>query len=368
MIPVLVVDDVPANLIAMKKLLRRLPVEADCVESANEGLVRLLERDYALALIDVNMPGMNGIEMAELMHSSPETAQVPIIFVTAESGDLECLRRSYGAGAVDYITKPYEPEFLISKVRVFAELYQARQDLQAALLGEQQANEELSRFAAIASHDLRSPLAKTQRMLGLIRKKYGDQLSDTALIEKLDRMEGILGEMGNLVSALYGLYQASNGDIEREPLQLDDVVAAACELLADDIQASSAQVCYRQLPAVTGNADLLRQAFQNLISNSIKYAREGIPPRIEIASVAPAPTEKNQVVLEIRDNGMGFDVAAGTDIFSPFTRLDHTREVEGLGIGLATTRKIIRTHGGEISATGRHGEGATFTIRLPAAE
>ncbi len=364
-IPVLAVDDTRANLVALRTVLQKLPIELDEADSANAGLSMLLEKDYALALIDVQMPGMDGFEMVELMRGSLQTAHVPVIFITAGGGDHDRLVRGYGAGAVDYITKPYEPAFLISKVRVFADLYRTRMELQAALQREKEANADLSRFAAVASHDLRSPLGKTQRMLGLIRRKYDSQLTDPALRDHLQRLEGTLSDMNALVDALYNLYGVASGEIRREALDTNEVIDSACALLSDDIAASGARIDHPALPAVLGNSDLLRQLFQNLLGNAIKYAREGETPWVEITS-RPAE-DADRVVLEIRDHGEGFDADAGSSIFAPFARLDHTRKIEGLGIGLATVRKIVEAHEGEISATGKQGEGAVFTLVLPAA-
>lgn len=369
MIPVLAVDDVPANLHALRLVLKDLPLDLDCVGSAEEGLALLLEKDYAIALIDVQMPGMNGYEMAELMRAHSETEHVPIIFITAGSGRESMVFRGYEVGAVDYLIKPYEPKFLQSKVRVFLELYQARNRMREALqkqeeIGEklQDANRDLSRFAAIAAHDLRSPLVKSMRMLSMLRAKFGEQVTDEKALRTMDRVEASMRHMSDLVSALYDLYSLVDRELHRHEVRLQTVIEDAQDAVGAQVEETGASFEIGELPTMQADGTLLRQVFQNLFSNALKYSRADVPPVIRVAAI---PAAKGEVVIEVADNGEGFDAEEGASLFAPFSRLSETQDREGLGIGLATVQKIIDRHGGHISATGVRGEGATFTIHLP---
>ncbi len=370
MIPVLAVDDTPANLQALRMVLRDLPIELDCVESGNAGLSLLLEKQYAIALIDVQMPGMNGFEMAELMRSHSETESVPIIFITAGSAENAFVFRGYEVGAVDYMIKPYEPRILVSKVKVFLDLFQARKQLHVALEQQkctaellEEANDDLSRFAAIAAHDLRSPLNKAQRLLSMLRLKFGEQITDKKAVASFDKVERSLDQMADLVAALYDLYSMTNREVLSHKALLKNIIEDATGMLSEQIESSGATVEYDGVLTLRCDAALMRQVFQNLIGNALKYAREGVPPVIRIE--AREDSTEGAIVIDIADNGEGFDAKAGTSLFAPFARLSDTQDREGLGIGLATVRKIVERHSGKISATGVLGEGATFTIRLP---
>ncbi len=372
MIPILAVDDVAANLHSLEVVLEDLPIQLDCVQSGQEGLGLLLEKDYALALIDVQMPGMNGFEMAELMRASPETQHIPIIFITAGSSKDIYVFRGYEVGAVDYIIKPYEPQILVGKVQVFMDLYRARRELQSALNREKQiseqlreANEDLGRFSAIAAHDLRSPLGKAQRLLTMVQMKFNKKYEDEKLSGEFERLVRILNDMNGLVESLYDLYSLSSHEIHRHQVLIKNVVEEASSLLQDQLDGTGANVVVGRIPAIRGEGRLLRQVFQNLIANAIKYRKESVAPEIEI-SLAGEHAETGDLLIEVSDNGVGFDAKAGTSIFAPFARLQETSDIKGLGIGLATVRKIVEIHGGEIHATGHLGEGATFTLRLPA--
>ncbi len=373
MTPVLAVDDVEANLEALRAVLRDLPIRLDCVRSAEEGLAKLLDDQYALALIDVQMPGMNGFEMAELMRSVPETERIPIIFITAGGSKPSFVFKGYDVGAVDYLVKPYEPKFLVSKVRVFVELYEAQEQLRGAVAAEaatasrlRELNEELSRFAAVAAHDLRSPLSKVMRFMGLLRHKSAGALETANLLPIMDKMEASLSRMLELVTALYDLYSMESREIGEHRILLDNTLEEVTSLLSDDIASSGGRVEVGRLPTVLGSGALLRQAFQNLVGNALKYAREGVPPVVTISG-GPA-AQPGYVEIEVRDNGVGFSADKAQTIFMPFARLPETEEREGLGIGLATVRKIVQRHGGEIRASGAPGEGATVTLTLPAAD
>jgi response regulator RpfG family c-di-GMP phosphodiesterase len=187
---ILIVDDLPANLIALRKLLSVHKAEIIEAQSGNEALTLCLDHEFALALLDVNMPGMDGYELAAFIHDEPKTAEIPIIFVTAAYKDDSHRIRGYGVGAVDYIEKPIDDRILNSKVRIFIDLYRKKQELAAALeeMRDTQSqltartdelarsNAELEQFAYVASHDLRQPLRMVSSYLALIERKLGSEL------------------------------------------------------------------------------------------------------------------------------------------------------------------------------------------------
>jgi PAS domain S-box-containing protein len=223
-------------------------------------------------------------------------------------------------------------------------------------------NAELQQFASAASHDLMEPLRKVAAFGDLLRKRAGDKLDQTSL-EFLDRMQGAAVRMGKLIEDLLQ-YSRVFGDTR--PFQVVDLTQTAKEVISDlerAIEAAGASVEIGELPAVEAHPFQMRQLFQNLIANAIKFRRAGVPPRITISRRADAQDGFVQFVVE--DNGIGFEEKYADKIFQPFLRLHTRQEYEGTGLGLAICRRILLRHGGFISAAGRPGEGSTFVITLP---
>ena len=224
------------------------------------------------------------------------------------------------------------------------------------------ANRDLQDFARIASHDLQAPLRTSSALLDLLRARASGQL-DREGIELLDRVHRSLKRFHLLLTDL-SAYQHVNQDagssIEIVPLQ--DAIRTAIVNLQQPIHDSGAHVLVGDLPGVRGSGSLLTVLFQNLLENAVKYRRPGQVPRIEIS----AAEEDENVVIAVRDNGIGFDPEYREEIFRPFSRL-HSSEYEGTGIGLATCARIAERHEGAIWAASEPGQGSVFYVRLPRA-
>ena len=223
-------------------------------------------------------------------------------------------------------------------------------------------NAELQQFASAASHDLMEPLRKVAAFGDLLRKRAGDKLDETSL-EFLGRMQGASVRMSKLIDDLLQ-YSRVFGDTR--PFQVVDLTQTAREVASDlerAIDAAGAVVEIGQLPTIEAHPFQMRQLFQNLIANAIKFRRQGVPPRIKIFRKEGAAEGYEQLVIE--DNGIGFEEKYAEKIFQPFLRLHTRQEYEGTGLGLAICRRILMRHGGCICATGRPGEGSTFVITIP---
>ena len=279
----LLVDDLEENLLSLGALLRRDGLVLLKARSGDEALELLLLHDVALALVDVQMPGLNGFELAELMRGNERTRRVPIIFVTAGSADSQRRFRGYEAGAVDFIQKPIEPDILRSKAQVFFDLYRQRQQiaqqhdaLKANAEALQTADRRKDEFLATLGHELRNPLAPLRHGLDILRQRP-DSAGDADILAMMDRQ---LAHLVRLIDDLLDVSRVSQGKIElrKERIQVAETVRLALELSRPLIDAAG-QTLTLDIPTtpIWLDADLTRvsQVVGNLLNNAAKYTAEG---------------------------------------------------------------------------------------------
>jgi light-regulated signal transduction histidine kinase (bacteriophytochrome) len=225
----------------------------------------------------------------------------------------------------------------------------------------ERSNRELEHFAHIASHDLQEPLRKIQAFGERLATRYAPAL-DKRGIDFVERMAAAASRMSQLIDDLLTYSRVSTQPRPFAPVDVGAVVADVVSDLEPRIRASGACVEVGPLPTLDADAVLLRQLFQNLVANALKFCRPDVAPRVEIALVDAAAAE---VTMAVADNGIGFDDRYAERMFGMFERLNGRSEFEGSGIGLAVCRRIVERHGGRISAHGKPGEGARFTVTLP---
>jgi signal transduction histidine kinase len=406
---ILVVDDREDNLLSIESILEKEGYTIVKADSGRAALKLLLkEHDYSLILMDVQMPRMNGLETATLIYERDRLRHIPIIFITAHRYGEDLMFKGFKMGGVDYIHKPVDPALLRFKVSVFVELFQKTNELirqeeklkainqslateieekrlsehRIKLLNQQltqrnaelkATNEELDRFAFVASHDLQEPLRKISLFSDLISQKLDEQ-ADKIVFEYLEKISHAAGRMKQLVNDLleYSRNTQTTEHFERADLNslLNDVLSD----LETEIRKKKAVFHIRPLPVLPVLPTQIRQLFQNLISNSLKFSKPGSIPEIGISSER-IPPENGHVAgdslqpvmhqLCFRDNGIGFDARYAKDIFTVFKRLHSYHEIEGSGIGLSICKKIVERHRGSIEAESTPGEGSVFRIILP---
>ena len=375
-------DDQPDNLLSAEAVLESLGEEIVKARSGREALRHLLDHDFAVILLDVMMPCMDGFETATLIRQRDRSRHTPIIFLTALGKSEEHLFRGYDVGAVDYLFKPIVPEVLRSKVAVFAELHRKSRllqrhfdllekrniELERALAGLEKAdkeihrlnehlerriqeldlvNKELEAFSYSVSHDLRAPLTRIAGFSQALQESYADKLDDTGRLH-LERVNTAARRMSQLVDDLLNFSRVTRLELRREPVDLSALARSiAAELESRDPARKAAFSITDGLTAV-GDQGLLRAALFNLLENAWKFTRRREDPCIEFG----ARIENGIMVFFVRDNGAGFDPEQTHKLFSPFQRLHPSSEFEGTGIGLATADRIIRRHGGRIWAEG----------------
>lgn len=366
----LLVDDLEENLLSLEALLRREGLVLLKARSGNEALELLLQYEVGLALLDVQMPGMDGFELAELMRGNERTGRVPIIFLTAGNADRSRRFRGYEAGAVDFLHKPLEPDILRSKAQVFFELYRQRQqiarqrdELKAYADALKEADKRKDEFLAVLAHELRNPLAPIRYALEIMRKAPGEAASD----EIRAMMERQVTHLVRLIDDLLDVSRLSRGkiDLRREHVTLQTVLQAAIEASQPVIK-SGRHALTLDIPEepLWLDADLTRisQVLSNLLNNAAKYTPEN--GRIDLV----VRSEDGDVVIAITDNGLGIPREMLPRIFDLFTQVENgaSRSRGGLGIGLALARQLVDIHNGSLSAeSAGPGQGSTFTVRLP---
>jgi signal transduction histidine kinase len=383
----LLVDDMEENLLALEALLRREGLVLLKARSGPEALEFLLIHDVALALVDVQMPGMDGFELAELVRGTDRTRRVPIIFLTAGSPDPQRRFRGYEAGAVDFIRKPIEPDVLRSKAEVFFELYRQRQEVarqrdelraatdENARLLEQsrrhaealhEADRRKDEFLATLAHELRNPLAPIRSAVEVMRSKG---LNDPSLEWARDVINRQAGNMARLVDELLDVSRIATGKLvlRREPTQLQTIIARAIESSRNLIEANQhrLEVVLPDDP-VRLEVDEIRliQVFSNLLNNAAKYTEPGGQIRLR------GQVDDGQVEVRIEDSGVGIPQDMLSHVFGLFTQVGRSldRAQGGLGVGLALVRRIVELHGGTVTAESPGlNRGSTFTVRFPVA-
>ena len=367
---ILLVDDDPTKRFALKTVLAPLGETIVEASSGADALRQLLRQEFAVVLLDVRMPMMDGFETAQLIRQRPRSELTPIIFVTALDKAETDMGRGYELGAVDFVFAPVVPAILRAKIGVFVDLYRAQQELrryrtQLEELVEERTtaltaiNRELEAFSYSVSNDLRAPLLAFDGLSKALLDDYGGRLDDRAK-DYLQRMRRASQRMGSVFDGLQSLFRVTSGDIHRERV---DISAIADEVL-DELRVSSPDrnVSANVTPglAVSADARLVRIMLGNLINNAWKFTGNKPDATIEIGREV-VDGEARQFV---RDNGVGFDMLYSHKLFGAFQRLHSQDEFPGLGIGLATVRRIVNRHGGRCWAEGAVGEGATFYFVL----
>lgn len=359
---ILVVDDRKENLIAMQKILRVLDCEIFIVESGNEALSFTLRHDFALILLDVNMPEMDGFELAELLRSNDETSQIPIIFVTASDTEDQSVFKGYESGAVDYLFKPVNPDILLSKVRVFLELNLRKIELESMQTELKRSNESLMEFAQVVSHDLKNPLNVITGLSELLLARHSSELSMKGQ-GYISKISVTAERMNHLITDLLSYAQLNANASSYTEVDLNEVINHVITDLSSTIEQNKGQIIVSHtLPIIQADATQMYQLFQNIIGNGIKYHRTEVTPIIQISLVDNE--EDGAFTVLIEDNGIGMRSEDIPHIFTAFKRLDNAKGYEGNGIGMATVKKIIDRHQGSIEVTSELGQGTAFLIKM----
>jgi signal transduction histidine kinase len=364
---VLLVDDVEANLVALCALLDDMDCELVRASGGNEALRQMLKREFAVMLLDVQMPGMDGFEVAQHARSHPGTREVPIIFLTATHENEQGMLRGYGTGAVDFLWKPLNPDVLRAKVRVFLELYLSKRRLADEVAAHKRtlgalelANEALRHFTNAASHDLKAPLRTLRGFLHALSDDLGERI-DAQARDYLERSLRAAERMDSLLDSLLN-YARLQRPIALADVDCETLCAQVRSDLGERIERCRANVKLGSLPTVRGDADRLYQLFLNLIGNAVKFRRSDAAPEVNVS----AEKRNGEWLFCVADNGIGIDAKHRAAVFDAFRRLHKESSYEGSGLGLAICKQIVEQHGGRIWVESEPGKGARFCFSIRA--
>lgn len=376
---ILLVDDLEENLLSLEALLRRDGLTLLKARSGEQALELLLRHDMALALLDVQMPGMDGFELAELMRGNERARHIPIIFLTAGTTDERRRFRGYEAGAVDFLQKPIEPDILRSKANVFLDLYRQRQQLAAqrdaleaqaetlkrfeALTRQQLAQEQETarlreQFIAVLGHDLRNPVAAVGGAARILRRQPQDEQS----LEVISLMEKSVGRMSRLIDDVMDFARARMGSgiaLNRRPAALEQVlrhVVAELEAGNPGRRIDSEISLPERIWVDDGR---IGQLVSNLLANALAHGDPEKPVELDAAF------DGGELTICVTNTGPTIPDPVMERLFQPFVRGEVGTNQAGLGLGLHIASEIAKAHEGTLSATSAL-ERTCFTLTIPA--
>ncbi len=376
----LIVDDLPENLRALSKIIEGDDREIYQASSGDEALALLLEHEFALAILDVMMPEMNGFELAELMRGTDRTRHTPIVFVSASGRELNYIFKGYETGAVDFLYKPLDVAAVKSKVNVFVSLYQqraqvkkqvkelekSRNELRATKIELERAVKMRDDFMSLVGHELRTPLntLHVEAQVRQIQLEKGNMAAFTQekLKEMIARDARQIHSMVRLINDMNDVSQIKNDTLSVRPAKTN--LSLLLHRVVEDLslQAKTADRCFITVidPDITGCWDEFRieQIIINLLTNAMRY---GGTQAVEIA----LGLKDNYAVLSVRDHGIGISANEQQLIFEKFERGENKKMCSGLGMGLYIARQLAEAHQGSLTVESTVGEGSTFILKLP---
>ncbi|MBG6073573.1 MULTISPECIES: hybrid sensor histidine kinase/response regulator [unclassified Polaromonas] len=385
---VLIVDDLPDNLLALEAVIRLEGRTIFQASSGEEALALLLSHEFALAILDVQMPGMNGFELAELMRGTEKTRHIPIVFVTAAGKESNFAFKGYESGAVDFLYKPLDVQAVQSKVNVFALMYRQRLETRRQVLALEKSRQEQEallanlqttqmalekalklrdEFMSVVAHELRTPL-NTLFMDVQMRKMLLDRgkiaVFDAAYLEKMvTRDQRQVQSMVRLIDDMLDVTRIRSNHLSIRPalFDLQAMLGRVVGNLNLQAQAAGSAITLHADQPVTGCWDEFRieQVVTNLLTNALRYGN-GKPVEVSVVLLG------GSVAIQVRDQGKGIPVQDQQRIFDPFERaVGQDDSTSGLGLGLYITRQLVQAHGGTINVKSQEGEGSLFSVMLP---
>jgi two-component system sensor histidine kinase/response regulator len=372
---ILIVDDSPENIFTLKTLLELHAFPTDSASSGEEALKKTLRNSYALIILDVQMPGMDGFEVAETLSGNNATKDIPIIFLSAINVEKKYITKGYSSGGIDYVTKPIDPDILLLRVKTFYRLYEQNRMLnqmqdslrleiefrKAAQQEAQAASKRKDEFMSIASHELKTPLASMKAYVQLLDRSL---VKDERIKGYLDRTLAQINKLNSLIVDLLDTSRIENGKLKfNESLfNFNKLLKESVEMISQIYPDYKILVSGESNVLVRGDETRLEQVILNYMTNAIKYSPD--IREMELRSYV----QDNYLIVSVKDFGIGIPKENQAEVFRKFYRVEGTAQrFQGLGVGLYICFEIIRRHNGRCWLESEVGKGSTFYFSLPIA-
>ncbi len=371
---ILIVDDTPENIFSLRTLLELHSFPTDTASSGEEALKKVLKRSYALIILDVQMPALDGFEVAEILSGNSSTKDIPIIFLSAINIEKKYITKGYLSGGIDYVTKPIDPDILLLRVKTFYRLYEQnriltemqdnlKKEIEYRKLAQQEAQAASRRkdeFMSIASHELKTPLSSMKAYVQLLDRSLdkGDKIKSY-----VDRTLIQINKLNTLITDLLDISRIENGKLKFNEtiFNFDLLIRDAAEMVGQTYPDYRIHITGRKGIQVRGDEARLEQVLLNYLTNAIKYS-----PDIKDVHIRTL-LENNMLIVAVRDSGIGISKEDQGELFRKFYRVDgSSHRFQGLGIGLYICSEIIMRHKGSCWLQSEPGKGSTFFFSIPA--
>jgi signal transduction histidine kinase len=349
---ILLVDDKTDNLLSLESILKQEGRNIFKAISGKEALQIALNVEIGLVLLDVQMPEMDGFEVARLLKENPKTKDIAIIFVTTISEEEKFTMQGYEEGAVDWLHKPLETNIVKAKVAVFEKLYLQKKDLQRYAEKVEKINTQLDEFVYIVSHDLKAPLRGLASLSTFLEDELGTNPKQE-IIDILTMMKSRTSRMQNLIDGILHYSRMGNSKTEKEKVDVTELIHSIIDLICPP---QNIRIEFPgNLPVLNTERIKLHEVFQNLLSNGIKYNDK----EKGVVKIAFEEKEKHYE-FSVTDNGVGIKPEHQQKIFGIFQTLQPKDKIESTGIGLTIVKKIVEQQDGSIQVESEFGKGSTF--------
>ena len=356
---ILLVDDRRENLFTLETILDDLIVDVElvAVTSGNDAVIKSMEDEYALILMDVQMPGMDGFEAMSLVHKSPLNKDTPVIFLSAIYSDDSYKIRGIMNGAVDFITKPIVEDILIGKVNVFLLMDQQKHRLIDQMNEILRLNRDMENFDKILAHDLKQPLTVIQGAISVMISDAENISEDTN--EWLNTVQQSADSMLVIIDEVLELIKAKSTELELRQVNPVIVIKGIREIFMK-FNKKQININIEPMPEILTHVTLFSSVFRNLIGNSIKYNEN---EKIEILISYTAEAESHK--FHVKDNGIGISPDKFNEVFQPFKRVNASGKYPGTGVGLSIVQSAMDILGGSVGIENSSNDGTTICIRIP---
>lgn len=365
---ILIVDDSPENIISLKKVLEKNNFEVDTASSGEEALKKVLKKSYVLIILDVQMPGMDGFEVAEAISGYSRAKETAIIFLSAAIANVNLITRGYSSGALDFISKPVDINVLLLKVKTFYRIYEqsrALNEMQAKLLEEIEFRKEAERkkdeFISIASHELKTPMTTVKGYIQLLERSV--QKGDLNTVKgRLQKVHDQVEKLNLLIADLLDISKIESGKLKfnKKYFSFTELLDHILEAMEHANPQMNFVVNNTVHDDVYGDEIRIEQVIVNFLTNAIKYSPDSKEVHIT------AEVRNGEVFFAVKDFGIGMPQEHLEHIFDKFYRVEESSErFQGLGIGLYICSEIIERHNGKIGVNSQLGSGSEFYFSIP---